>query len=186
MEARLRYHAGIGITERTVKRYRKELKNMIRILFVCYGNICRSPMAEFIMKDMVNKRGTADKFYIASAGTSDEEIWNGVGNPVYPPAREELARHGITDVSGKRATQLRKSDYGKYDLIIGMDSENMYYMKHILGEDPEGKVHTLMEYTDNPRELIDDPWYTRDFETAYRQIKKGCKALLENLTEGNE
>ena len=153
---------------------------MIRILFVCLGNICRSPMAEFIMKDMVNKRGTADKFYIASAGTSDEEIWNGVGNPVYPPAREELARHGITDVSGKRATQLRKSDYGKYDLIIGMEQRNVHTMLRMLGGDPEGKVKRLLDYSDHPRD-ISDPWYTRNFTSAYNDIVEGCEALYEQL-----
>ncbi|MBR6486738.1 MAG: low molecular weight phosphotyrosine protein phosphatase [Lachnospiraceae bacterium] len=153
---------------------------MIRILFVCLGNICRSPMAEFIMKDMVKKRGTADKFYIASAGTSDEEIWNGVGNPVYPPAREELARHGITDVSGKRATQLRKSDYGKYDLIIGMEQRNVHTMLRMLGGDPEGKVKRLLDYSDHPRD-ISDPWYTRNFTSAYNDIVEGCEALYEQL-----
>ncbi|MBR5765213.1 MAG: low molecular weight phosphotyrosine protein phosphatase [Lachnospiraceae bacterium] len=153
---------------------------MIRILFVCLGNICRSPMAEFIMKDMVNKHGTADKFYIASAGTSDEEIWNGVGNPVYPPACEELARHGITDVSGKRATQLRKSDYNKYDLIIGMEQRNVHTMLRMLGGDPEGKVKRLLDYSDHPRD-ISDPWYTRNFTSAYNDIVEGCEALYEQL-----
>ena len=137
-------------------------------------------MAEFIMKDMVNKRGTADKFYIASAGTSDEEIWNGIGNPVYPPAREELARHGITDVSGKRATQLRKSDYGKYDLIIGMEQRNVHTMLRMLGGDPEGKVKRLLDYSDHPRD-ISDPWYTRNFTSAYNDIVEGCEALYEQL-----
>ena len=153
---------------------------MTRIMFVCLGNICRSPMAEFIMKDMVKKKGTADEFYIASAGTSDEEIWNGVGNPVYPPAREELARHGITDVSGKQATQLRRSDYGKYDLFIGMEARTLRSMVSILGGDPEGKVRRLLDYSDEPRD-ISDPWYTRNFTSAYNDIVEGCEALYEAL-----
>lgn len=154
---------------------------MIRILFVCYGNICRSPMAEFIMKDLVGKKGRGDDFYIASAATSDEEIWNGVGNPVYPPAREELRRHGITDVSGKQATQLRRSDYDKYDLILGMEKMNIRSMISILGGDPEGKVKRLLDYSDNPRD-ISDPWYTRDFKSAYDDIIEGCEALYASLT----
>ncbi len=153
---------------------------MIRILFVCYGNICRSPMAEFIMKDMVGKKGCADRFYIASAATSDEEIWGGVGNPVYPPARDELRKHGITDVSGKHATQLKRSDYDKYDLILGMERMNLRHMMNILGSDPEGKVKLLLDYSDNPRD-ISDPWYTRDFKRAYEDIYEGCLALYEAL-----
>lgn len=109
---------------------------MIRVCFVCHGNICRSPMAEFIFKDMVSKRGLADQFYIASAATSTEEIWNGIGNPVYPPAREELARHGIS-CKGKRAVQLTKADYDKYDYILGMDHWNLKNMLRILKADPE-------------------------------------------------
>lgn len=110
-------------------------KTMIRVLFVCHGNICRSPMAEFVFKDMVSKRGLADQFYIASAATSTEEIWNGIGNPVYPPAREELARHGIS-CKGKRAVQLTKADYDKYDYILGMDHWNLKNMLRILKADP--------------------------------------------------
>jgi protein-tyrosine phosphatase len=113
-----------------------------------------------------------------SAATSREEI----GNPVYPPMRQTLVAHNVP-IGDHRARQLRKSDYDDYDLIIGMDRENMYYIDRILGADPEDKVHTLMEYTDSPNELIDDPWYTRDFETAYRQIRKGCESLLEYLEE---
>ncbi len=153
---------------------------MTRILFVCLGNICRSPMAEFIMKDMVEKRGISDRFFIESAGTSDEEIWNGVGNPVYPPARDELRRHGITDVSGKQARQIRRNDYGKYDLIIGMEQRNVHTMLRIFGGDPEGKVKRLLDYSDDPRD-ISDPWYTRNFERAYNDILEGCEALLEEL-----
>ena len=155
---------------------------MTKILFVCLGNICRSPMAEFIMKDMVDKRGIADRFFIESAGTSDEEVWNGVGNPVYPPARDELRKHGITDVSGKRARQIRRNDYDKYDLIIGMEQRNVSTMLRIFGGDPEDKVKLLLAYSDNPRD-ISDPWYTRNFERAYEDIVEGCEALLNFLTQ---
>ena len=147
---------------------------MTKILFVCHGNICRSVGAQYILNDMLVKQDLEDVIFCDSAATSREEI----GNPIYPPMRQALVSHGIA-IGDHRAVQLRRSDYDEYDLIIGMDSENMYYMKHILGEDPEGKVHTLMEYTDSPNELIDDPWYTRNFEEAYRLIKKGCSALLE-------
>lgn len=138
-------------------------------------------MAEFIMKDMVKKRGIADRFFIESAGTSDEEIWNGVGNPVYPPARDELCRHGITDVSGKQARQIRRDDYAKYDLIIGMEQRNIQTMLRIFGGDPEGKIKLLLEYSKYPRD-ISDPWYTRDFERAYNDIVEGCEALLNKLS----
>ncbi len=137
-------------------------------------------MAEFIMKDLVKKRGCADRFLIESAATSDEEIWNGIGNPVYPPARDELKRHGIVDVSGKRAVQLKRSDYDKYDLILGMEAMNIKTMIRILGGDPDKKVKLLLEYSDNPRD-ISDPWYTRNFASAYYDIKEGCEALLEYI-----
>ena len=117
---------------------------MIKVLFVCHGNICRSPMAEFIMKDMLTKRGISDKFYIASAATSTEEIWNGVGNPVYPPAKKELAKHGIS-CEGKRAVQITRSDYGKYDYILGMEERNIRNILRIVGKDPEHKVKLLLE-----------------------------------------
>lgn len=157
---------------------------MIEILFVCWGNICRSDIAEFVLKDMVNKRGISDKFYIESAATSTEEI----GNGVYPPARRELARHGIgvpgneLGVSAKKARQLRRDDYDKWDYIIGMEQLNMSYMLRILGADPDGKVKLLMDFTDSPED-IDDPWYTGDFEGVYKQIVRGCEALLEQLEE---
>ena len=118
---------------------------MIKILFVCHGNICRSPMAEFVMKDLVQKAGLADQFYIASAATSTEEIWNGVGNPVYPPAKAELARHGI-GCEGKRAVQLTRKDYEKFDYLIGMDSANIRNMHRMLGGDPEGKIFRLLSF----------------------------------------
>lgn len=153
---------------------------MVKILFVCHGNICRSPMAEFIFKDLVRKCGRAEEFEVASCATSREEIWNGVGNPVYPPAREELAKHGIV-CAGKRAVQLTKADYNHYDLLIGMDENNIRNMMRILGADPEGKVRKLMDYTGRGGDVA-DPWYSDRFDIAYRDIEEGCKALLEHLT----
>ena len=152
---------------------------MLKIMFVCHGNICRSPMAEFILKDMAAKAGIADAFVIASSATSTEEIWNGIGNPVYPPAREELAKHGIA-CDGKRAVQLQKGDYDKYDLFIGMDNANIRNMHRILGGDPAGKIHRLMEYTDRGGEVA-DPWYSDRFDIAYRDIYDGCKGIVEAL-----
>ena len=149
---------------------------MIKILFVCHGNICRSPMAEFILKDLVEKEGRSGDFEIASCATSREEIWNGVGNPVYPPAREELAKHGIS-CAGKRAVQLCKSDYDRYDLLIGMDDNNIRNMMGILGSDPDHKVHKLLEYTGRDGNVA-DPWYSERFDIAYRDIDAGCGALL--------
>lgn len=152
---------------------------MIKIMFVCHGNICRSPMAEFILKNMVKKKGLQENFAICSSATSTEEIWNGVGNPVYPPARAVLESHGI-DPAGKRAVQLNKSDYEKYDLFIGMDSANVRNMRRIFGGDSKGKIHKLMEYTHSTAD-VSDPWYARDFDRCYNDIYKGCKALLKSL-----
>lgn len=152
---------------------------MIKILFVCHGNICRSPMAEFILKDMTAKQGIASRFLIASAATSTEEIWNGTGNPVYPPARKELARHGIS-CDGKRAVQLTREDYQSYDYLIGMDQQNLKNMHRILGGDPEQKLHLLLDYTESPGDIA-DPWYTGDFIKTFRDIEAGCKGLLEEL-----
>ena len=148
---------------------------MIKILFICHGNICRSPMAEFIFKKMVSNAGISDKFYIASAAVSNEEH----GNPVYPPCRKLLNEHGI-DCSEKRAVQIKKSDYDKYDFIIGMDSWNRRNMMRILGKDPEGKVSLLLDYTDHPRDIA-DPWYTGDFDATYDDVKAGCEALLTQI-----
>ena len=136
-------------------------------------------MAEFILKKMVEDRGISSQFVIASAATSSEEIWNGIGNPVYPPAKAELRKHGIS-CEGKRAVQLKKSDYDKYDLILGMEEYNLRNMKRILGKDPQHKVKLLLDYTDSPRG-ISDPWYTGDFETTYRDIVEVCEALLETI-----
>ena len=161
---------------------------MLRILFVCHGNICRSPMAEFYMKDLVNRKGRSGDFYIASAATSDEECWNGNGNPVYPPAYEELRKHGIgteeneLGVREKRARQLTRRDYGQWDYIIGMDAENLRGMRRICGGDPEGKLSLLLDYTDHPRNVA-DPWDTRDFSAAWADISEGCSALYQQLTE---
>ena len=148
---------------------------MKKILFVCHGNICRSPMAEFVMKDLVRKAGLASQFYIESAATSREEI----GNPVYPPAKAELERHGLS-CDGKRAVQLQKSDYDKYDLFIGMDSANIRNMLRIFGGDPAGKVHKLMDYTTRGGDVA-DPWYSERFDVAYRDIYEGCTALLDAI-----
>ena len=148
---------------------------MIKILFVCHGNICRSPMAEFVMKDLVDKAGLSADFEIASAATSTEEI----GNPIYPPVRRVLAEHGI-DCTGKRARQLRREDYAQYNLLIGMDEQNLRNMRHICGGNPAGKLHLLLEQTDQPGEVA-DPWYTRDFTTTWWQVVAGCRAWLTHL-----
>ncbi|MDY4443962.1 MAG: low molecular weight protein-tyrosine-phosphatase [Butyricicoccus sp.] len=150
---------------------------MIKILFVCHGNICRSPMAEFVMKDMVRKAGLENQFHIASAATSGEEL----GNPVYPPARRKLAEHGI-DCSGKTARRLRKSDYTQYDLLIGMDQANLRNMHRMCGGDPEGKLHLLLDFTNRPGNVA-DPWYTGDFEATWRDVEQGCQGLLQELAQ---
>lgn len=152
---------------------------MLKIMFVCHGNICRSPMAEFILKKMVADKGIADRFVIASCATSTEEIWGDIGNPVYPPAKAELKKHGIF-CEDKRAVQLKKGDYDSYDLFIGMDSYNIRNMQRILGGDPKGKIRKLMDYTDRGGDVA-DPWYSDRFDIAYRDIYDGCKALLESL-----
>ena len=150
---------------------------MKKILFVCHGNICRSPMAEFVMKTLVAEVGRSDEFLIASAATSREEI----GNGVYPPVRRLLSAHGI-DCTGKTARQLERQDYEKYDLLIGMDSANFHNMNRICGGDPDGKIHLLMDYTDRPGDVA-DPWYTGDFEVTWRDVQEGCRALLVDLND---
>lgn len=149
----------------------------MKIMFVCHGNICRSPMAEFIMRDLVKKAGK--NIVVFSSATSTEEIWNGIGNPVYPPAKAMLALHGIS-CEGKRAVQLQKSDYGKYDLFVGMDSANIRNMHRILGGDPDGKIKKLMDYTGRGGDVA-DPWYSDRFDVAYNDIFEGCTALLKSL-----
>lgn len=154
---------------------------MKRIMFVCHGNICRSPMAEFIFKDILRKQGKESDYVVASSATSTEEIWNGIGNPVYPPARAELLKHGIT-CEGKRAVQLKKSDYDKYDLFLAMDSMNIRNIGRIFGSDPLGKVHKLMDFTDRQGDVA-DPWYSGKFDVAYRDISDGCTAVYKKLEE---
>jgi protein-tyrosine phosphatase len=152
---------------------------MTRVLFVCHGNICRSPMAEFVLRDMADKAGRGAEFVIASAATSTEEI----GNPVYPPARRKLAEHGIR-CGGKTARQMTAEDYRRYDLLIGMDGRNLTNMRRICGGDPDGKMHLLMDFTRRPGEVA-DPWYTGDFDAAWRDVTEGCRGLLQWL-EGKE
>ena len=148
---------------------------MIKILFVCHGNICRSPMAEFVMKDLVKKAGLEHAFSIASAATSMEEL----GNPVYPPARRKLAEHGI-GCAGKTARQLQKSDYARYDYLIGMDSANLRNMHRICGGDPDRKISLLLDWTDRPGNVA-DPWYTGDFEATWQDVLEGCRNLLAQI-----
>ncbi|MBQ4040361.1 MAG: low molecular weight phosphotyrosine protein phosphatase [Oscillospiraceae bacterium] len=148
---------------------------MINVLFICHGNICRSPMGEFILKDMVAKRGIAHRFHIESAATSTEEI----GNPVYPPARNKLRAHGI-DPSGKTARQITKADYKKFDYIFCADSYNIKNALRIFGGDPENKVCRLLDLTDRPRDIA-DPWYTGNFDVTWDDIVEGCEVFLDKI-----
>ena len=151
---------------------------MTNILFVCHGNICRSPMAEFVMKDLVEKAGLGERLHIESAATSREEI----GNPVYPPARRKLAEHGI-GCEGHAARQITARDYQDYDLLIAMDSANLRNMRRFYGGDPAGKIHMLLEYAGRPGEEVADPWYTGDFQATWQDVSTGCAGLLKQLTE---
>ena len=151
---------------------------MTKLLFVCHGNICRSPMAEFVMKDLVRKAGLEGRFAIASAAVSAEEL----GNPVYPPARRELAAHGIS-CAGKTARLLRAEDYDAWDRLIGMDEGNLRAMLRICGGDPTGKLSLLMDYTARPGDVA-DPWYTGDFARTWRDVLEGCRGLLAALRPG--
>ena len=167
-------------SELVMKEDRDNVKKITKILFICHGNICRSPMAEFIMKDLVHKAGRVSEFEIASAATSTEEI----GNSVYPPAKRKLAEHGI-GCEGKTARQMTKADYEYYDLLIGMDDENWENMMRKFDNDPQGKCHLLMEYTfdklstgSSSSRSVSDPWYTGDFEATWNDCLAGCKALL--------
>lgn len=148
----------------------------MRILFVCHGNICRSTMAEFVMKDLVEKAGITD-IEIDSAGTSSEEL----GNPVHYGTRQKLAQHGIS-CNGKFARQMNRQDYEKYDLLIGMDNANIRNMHRICGGDPDKKIHRLLDHTKRPGEVA-DPWYTGDFEETWCDVLEGCQALLNKILE---
>ena len=147
---------------------------MHKILFVCHGNICRSPMAEFVMKQMVIDAGLESQFEIASAATSTEEI----GNPVYPPACRKLAEHGI-GCAGKTARQMTRQDYDYYDRIVAMDHNNLRNLKRMFGDDTKHKISLLMDFTHRPGDVA-DPWYSGDFEATWQDVEEGCKALLES------
>lgn len=153
---------------------------MIRVLFVCHGNICRSPMAEFVMKDLVNKAGLEQEFLIASAATSTEEI----GNDIHYGTRRKLARVGVP-VRPRRAVQLTRADYGKYDYLIGMDSANIRNMNRIMGGDPEGKIYKLLSFAGKTSDIA-DPWYTGNFDETYDDILLGCIALLKYVLSSSD
>lgn len=148
---------------------------MTKIMFVCHGNICRSPMAQFVMQDMVDKMGLHDEFYIASAATSTEEI----GNPVHPGTRRKLQENGIS-CEGKRAVQIKASDYERYDYIIMMDSLNMRNLRRIIKNDDKHKIHKLLDFTQSGGDIA-DPWYTGNFDITYSDIVRGCRGLLEHI-----
>lgn len=148
---------------------------MIKVLFVCHGNICRSPMAEFVLRDMVKKNGIAGRFEIASCATSTEAL----GEEVYPPAKRKLAEHGISCM-GKTARQMTKSDYDYYDYIIAMDRFNLRNMNRFVGDDPQKKVSLLLDFTDCPGDVA-DPWYTGDFDKTMEDVTKGCRGLLDKI-----
>lgn len=152
---------------------------MIKVMFVCHGNICRSPMAEMILKDMVRQRGIADQFVIASCATSTEEIWGDRGNPIYPPALDALRRHGIP-AEPHYSVQLKKSDYAAYDYILCMDSLNLRNIGRMLGADRDKKIHKLLDFTDAPRD-VSDPWFTGKFEQTFDDLTRGCEAFLLHL-----
>ncbi len=152
---------------------------MTKILFVCHGNICRSPAAEYIFNDMIKKRHLEHAVMSKSAATSRDEIdYNGVGSPVYPPMAKLLAEHGI-DCRGKRATQLTKADYEEYDMLVLMDGNNRRNAARMLGADVKGKIHLLGDFSGEGE--VEDPWYTGEFLKVYRQIERGCAALLDSL-----
>ena len=159
---------------------------MIKILFVCHGNICRSTMAEFVMKDIVNMQGLSDAFHIESSATHTDEIWNGVGSPVYPPARAKLREHGIgtpdneLGVSAKSARLTSRTDYDKFDYIIGMDSANMRNLSSLFGGDPDHKLYKMLDFADRDGDVA-DPWYTGNFDATWRDVSEGCHALFRQI-----
>lgn len=148
----------------------------MKVLFLCHGNICRSPMAEFILKALVRSYGLQDQFHIESAAVSSEEI----GNPIYPPARRCLSQHGVQFDPEKRARKVTPQDYGRFDRIICMDSSNIRLLRRIIPDDPQGKVHLMMSYTGMGRDVA-DPWYTGDFETTFQDILEACEAMLGQI-----
>lgn len=148
---------------------------MTKVLFVCHGNICRSPMAEFVLKDMVEKRNIADRFHIESAATSREEI----GNPVHTGTRNKLAQYGIS-TAGKYARQVTKKDYKEYDYLLVMDDRNVTNIKKITGEDKDKKIYKLLEFAGSKRDIA-DPWYTGNFDVTYDDIVEGCEAFLDYI-----
>ncbi len=150
----------------------------MKIMFVCHGNICRSPMGEYILKDLAQREGLTGHT-IASSAVSREEI----GNPVYPPARRELAKHGIS-CAGHHARQLTRTEYDTYDLFLVMDSSNLILLSRIFPDDPDHKIHRLLEFAGRPKDDVEDPWYTRDFSAAYEDILSGCKGVLEVMRNG--
>ena len=153
------------------------MNQIIKILFVCHGNICRSPMAEFVMKEIVKNADLQERIYVESAATSTEEL----GNPVYPPARRIMAQHGI-DCKNKTARQITRADYADFDYIVAMDERNIRNMRYFFGNDPENKVSLLLAWANENREVA-DPWYTGDFEATWRDVNLGCNALLKQILE---
>lgn len=159
---------------------------MIKVLFICHGNSCRSPMAEFILKDLAEKRGIKSQFYIQSAATSTEEIWNGKGNPIYPPAKKVLKEHEIgttayTNFENKRARQVTKEDYVYFDYLLCADTNNIRNTVRITGPDKDDKIKLLLDYTGRKGQSISDPWYTGNFEETYEDILLGCQGFLDYM-----
>lgn len=153
---------------------------MIKILFVCHGNICRSPMAQFVFQDMVNKRGLADHFTIDSKATSTEEL----GNSPHPGTVRKMNELGIPMIP-HRASQLNRRDYEEYDYFIGMDTWNMRNINRIFGGDPEGKVYKFLSFGSDGRDIA-DPWYTGNFDETYEDVLEGCEGFLAYLLEHDE